>query len=188
MVVLLILAILLAIAIPTFLGVTKSANDRAAQSNLNTAVQDAKTVFQQNGQTYSLTTNATYTTPTAVLAATLSSIEPNLGFSTTAVTSGSSQSQTPQQVSVAVAADGNGIVIAAQAKGTANCWFVINNGAPESATASTPYANLSGAALNAGTAFGEAKGASTCNAATPPAVSASTTAPVTYTASNFPNL
>ena len=36
MVVLLILAILLAIAIPTFLGVTKSANDRAAQSNLNT--------------------------------------------------------------------------------------------------------------------------------------------------------
>ena len=42
MVVLLILAILLAIAIPTFLGVTKSANDRAAQSNLNTALVNAK--------------------------------------------------------------------------------------------------------------------------------------------------
>ena len=50
MVVLLILAILLAIAIPTFLGVTKSANDRAAQSNLNTALISAKSVFQQNGQ------------------------------------------------------------------------------------------------------------------------------------------
>ena len=42
MVVLFILAILLAIAIPTFLGVTKSANDRAAQSNLNTALINAK--------------------------------------------------------------------------------------------------------------------------------------------------
>ena len=48
MVVLLILAILLAIAIPTFLGVTKSANDRAAQSNLNTAFVNAKAAFQQN--------------------------------------------------------------------------------------------------------------------------------------------
>ena len=46
MVVLLILAILLAIAIPTFLGVTKSANDRAAQSNLNTALVNAKSIFQ----------------------------------------------------------------------------------------------------------------------------------------------
>ena len=42
MVVLLILAILLAIAIPTFLGVTGGANDRAAQSNLNTAITTAK--------------------------------------------------------------------------------------------------------------------------------------------------
>ncbi len=52
MVVLLILAILLAIAIPTFLGVTKSANDRAAQSNLNTALLNAKAQYQQNSQTY----------------------------------------------------------------------------------------------------------------------------------------
>ncbi len=52
MVVLLILAILLAIAIPTFLGVTKSANDRAAQSNLNTAFVNAKAAFQQNSQSY----------------------------------------------------------------------------------------------------------------------------------------
>ena len=42
MVVLLILAILLAIAIPTFLGVTGGANDRAAQSNLNTALTTAE--------------------------------------------------------------------------------------------------------------------------------------------------
>jgi len=38
LVVLLIIGILLAIAIPTFLSVTKSANDTAAQSNLQTAL------------------------------------------------------------------------------------------------------------------------------------------------------
>ena len=56
MVVLLILAILLAIAIPTFLGVTKSANDRAAQSNLNTAITNAKALYQSQGQSYTNTT------------------------------------------------------------------------------------------------------------------------------------
>ncbi len=51
MVVLLIIAILLAIAIPTFLGVTGSANDRAAQSNLTNALTELKALYQ-NGQTY----------------------------------------------------------------------------------------------------------------------------------------
>ena len=58
MVVLLILAILLAIAIPTFLGVTKSANDRAAQSNLNTALVNAKAYYQNQSQTYTTTAAA----------------------------------------------------------------------------------------------------------------------------------
>src|SRR5580658_9600628 len=53
MVVLLIIAILLAIAIPTFLGVTGSANDRAAQSNLTNGLTEASAVFQANNQSYS---------------------------------------------------------------------------------------------------------------------------------------
>src|SRR5580704_17843243 len=53
MVVLLIIAILLAIAIPTFLGVTSSANDRAAQSNLTNALTEATAQYQSAGQTYS---------------------------------------------------------------------------------------------------------------------------------------
>ena len=67
MVVLLILAILLAIAIPTFLGVTKSANDRAAQSNLNSALTNVKSCFQQNSQSYTTaaTLVATMATPGA---------------------------------------------------------------------------------------------------------------------------
>src|SRR3984957_5818842 len=52
MVVLLIIAILLAIAIPTFLGVANSAGDRAAQSNLTNGLTEAKAIYQ-NSSTYS---------------------------------------------------------------------------------------------------------------------------------------
>src|SRR5271167_1602487 len=52
LVVLLIIGILLAIAIPTFLSVTKSANDTAAQSNLQTALSGAKTYYTQQNQSY----------------------------------------------------------------------------------------------------------------------------------------
>ena len=52
MVVLLIIAILLAIAIPTFLGVTGSANDRAAQSNLTNGLTEAAAVYQGNNQSF----------------------------------------------------------------------------------------------------------------------------------------
>src|SRR5579863_8178928 len=64
MVVLLIIAILLAIAIPTFLGVTGSANDRAAQSNITNALTELKALYQ-NGQTYcpTVATCAANTTP-----------------------------------------------------------------------------------------------------------------------------
>src|ERR1700691_4616840 len=48
MVVLLIIAILLAIAIPTFLGVTNSATDMAAQSNLTNALTEGKTLYEAN--------------------------------------------------------------------------------------------------------------------------------------------
>ncbi len=52
MVVLLIIAILLAIAIPTFLGVTSGANERAAQSNLTNAVTESAAIYQNTGQTF----------------------------------------------------------------------------------------------------------------------------------------
>ena len=107
MVVLLILAILLAIAIPTFLGVTKSANDRAAQSNLNTALVNAKAYYQNQSQTY----NNTAATVTA-----LSSAEPSLTFQSTASTSQS-------QISVFVSADATSVILAAVSKNGSNCWY-----------------------------------------------------------------
>jgi type IV pilus assembly protein PilA len=178
MVVLLILAILLAIAIPTFLGVTKSANDRAVQSNLNTALTNAKSIFQNNAQTYAYTTANVTNIPTnaASLVAALTTAEPNLSFVYGAVTNGAS----PAAVSVSESADGNGLVLAEQAKGTNNCWFVLDNAVAQSATASTPYANVTAPGLNAGTYYGVVKGASSCSASTVPTG-------VTFQASGFPS-
>jgi type IV pilus assembly protein PilA len=67
MVVVLIIAILLAIAIPTFLGARNSANARAAQSDLNTA-QTAEQTYWTNNQAW----GTTATTPA------ISTIEPNI--------------------------------------------------------------------------------------------------------------
>src|ERR1700685_4680384 len=52
LVVLLIIGILLAIAIPTFLSVTKGANGTAAQSNLNNALTGVKTYYTDSNQSY----------------------------------------------------------------------------------------------------------------------------------------
>jgi type IV pilus assembly protein PilA len=61
MVVLLIMGILLAIAIPTFLSVTKNANDKGAQSNLNAAVTAATAYYinPQNFASFSATNSGT---------------------------------------------------------------------------------------------------------------------------------
>jgi hypothetical protein len=50
---------LLAIGIPTFLAVTGSASDHAAQSNLTNALTESKLVFQ-NGSTYNGITAAIF--------------------------------------------------------------------------------------------------------------------------------
>ncbi len=110
MVVLLILAILLAIAIPTFLGVTKSANDRAAQSNLNSALTNVKSYFQQNSQSY---------TTAATLVGSMATEEPSLTWTT-----GNSTVRAP--ISVFVAADGKGVILAAQSKNNQNCWYAVD--------------------------------------------------------------
>ena len=57
MVVVLIIAILIAIAIPTFLGARKRANDRAAQSDLRNGLATEETIYTDN-QVYSADTAA----------------------------------------------------------------------------------------------------------------------------------
>ena len=131
MVVLLILAILLAIAIPTFLGTSKSAKDRGAQQNLNTALVDSDTVFQTNGQSFALGSTAQYASFPAFMAASLASGQPSLGFTTSISTS-------PSSISVYVSAGGNGIVLANRSP-AGNCWYTIDN--PRAISTTTNSAN-----------------------------------------------
>ena len=160
MVVLLILAILLAIAIPTFLGVTGGANDRAAQSNLNTALTTAKAAESQN-------TNQVYT---GITPASLHSNEPSISFVTGAVAAAG-------VVSVYVSSDGNGIVLAAWSPANSGtCWYVSDNtalvadtGGPYTAASSSPPALVAGTTYGK-SATGVSKANCTANAALPAAV------------------
>lgn len=110
MVVLLIMAILLAIAIPTFLGVKGGAQNRAAQSDLTNAITSAKAYYTNIGNYGSA----------ASLVATLTNTEPEMSFATGAVT------QPGHNVSVYVTPDGYITILAEQAANQ-TCWYVEDN-------------------------------------------------------------
>jgi type IV pilus assembly protein PilA len=94
MVVVLIIGILIAIALPTFLGARNRANDKAAQSSLRNALAAAKTCFTDH-DSYDDGTNPPCDD------ATLGTIETSLNF----VDSTSPGSTGPNDVSVSVASD-----------------------------------------------------------------------------------
>jgi type IV pilus assembly protein PilA len=165
MVVLLIIAILLAIAIPTFLGVTGSANDRAAQSNLTNALTEAAAAYQGNGQTFQGT-------------AVMSSSAPEFTWlaSGSTVSGGSSQiSEMP--VDVASTGDLQGVILAALSK-TNTCWFAVqldatptpiasDTAAFEATATQTAVGSETGAATG-GTFYAKlANGQANCDAAYP---------------------
>ena len=104
MVVVLIIGILIAIALPTFLGAKNKANDKAAQSSLRNALTNAKAVF----------TDQDAYPATASLVTALTAAEPSLVFQTTA-------SDSPNTISVNVPATtpaGTTFVAAALSKST----------------------------------------------------------------------
>jgi type IV pilus assembly protein PilA len=113
MVVLLIIAILLAIAIPTFLGVTSSANDRAAQSNLTNGLTEATAQYQSVGQSYA-------------------GIQTNLAASAPEFT------WTGSTAPWAISGDNQAVVLAAMSK-TGTCWFVAQLQAAPVAITSTGF-------------------------------------------------
>ena len=129
LVALLVMGILLAIAVPTFLGTTAGAYDRSAQTNLTTAFTDAKTQFEGAGQTYDVGGSAN----AGALASVLGASRRSLTFTT-----GSSDSES--DISVSVSSDGVGIVLAAFSV-PGNCFYIVDNTGPLSsaATSSTPY-------------------------------------------------
>src|ERR1700728_5310292 len=110
MVVLLIMAILLAIAIPTFLGVKTGAQDRAVQSNLTDGLTSAKAAYA-NGGTYAAT---------AAEVTALGSAEPNITFESTAATQGSNN------LSVATSTDGQELLLIGYSQ-SGQCWAAADN-------------------------------------------------------------
>jgi type IV pilus assembly protein PilA len=117
MVVLLIIAILLAIAIPTFLGVTNTAGDRAAQSNLTNALTEAKALYQVN-QSYSY--NGAAYTPGQ-----FTSQAPEFSW-TTGTCTGSGNCISYDVVNVSTVGDGQGLILAAYSSKTSTCWYALD--------------------------------------------------------------
>ncbi|MGD0595854.1 MAG: prepilin-type N-terminal cleavage/methylation domain-containing protein [Acidimicrobiales bacterium] len=117
LVVLLIIGILLAIAIPTYLSVTRGANNTASQSNLQTALTGAKVYFTDGGQSY---------TGVMVPGSTsdIQQIATGLSFTSSAASTG------PHLVSLYTptsgAAAGQYLILTALSLGTNECWGIVD--------------------------------------------------------------
>src|SRR5579862_7279412 len=117
MVVLLIIAILLAIAIPTFLGVTGSAKDRAAQSTLTNVLTETVATYQ-NSQQY----------PAATPITNYSASDPQFSWvvGTTACTaSNAAKCVSVEPIDVAATGDLQGVILAVLSN-TGTCWWAVN--------------------------------------------------------------
>ena len=117
MVVLLIIAILMAIAIPTFLGARNTANARAAQSNLTNALT-AEQTYWTNNQTFAVDLTAT---------------EPSLTWESAAITA----VQNGNQVSAVISDSGQIVTITALGKDK-NCWSIAQINDPQPPTGTGP--------------------------------------------------
>jgi type IV pilus assembly protein PilA len=116
MVVVLIIGILLAIAIPTFLGARDRANDRSAQSNLRNALTAEKTLFT-DAQTY---TDSSTTAGQNALAA----VEPSLTWST------APSSTNPRVIEATASGTPANTVVLEDQSATGTCWFILDIAAP----------------------------------------------------------
>jgi type IV pilus assembly protein PilA len=125
MVVLLIIAILLAIAIPTFLGVTSSANNRAAQSNLTNALTEASAAYQSSNQSFQGTAVMSTSAPEFTWLA-----------SGATATAGSNISEMP--VDLTTSGDVQGIVLASYSK-SGTCWWAAQLSTTPTVIASTGF-------------------------------------------------
>jgi prepilin-type N-terminal cleavage/methylation domain-containing protein len=123
MVVLLIIAILLAIAIPTFLGVTNTASDRAAQSNLTNALTESKTLYQ---------VDAAYALPNgggAYTSAEFASQAPEFTWganSNCALSNASQNCVSFEVVDIGSLGDSQGLIIATYSAKTTTCWYAVD--------------------------------------------------------------
>ena len=127
MVVVLIIGILIAIALPTFLGARQRAQNRAAQSNLRNGLAAAKTYF---------TDRETYSGFTATVAA---NIEPSLTWAVAATTVQGTVGIQVSDTAAPVVTGGQILLQTQSASGNGYCVADVSVGAP--GTAGTRYGN-----------------------------------------------
>ncbi len=125
MVVVLIIAILMAIAIPTFLSARNTANDRAAQSDLRNALTAEKSIYANDGQSYISDTVS------------LNSAEANLSWTT-----GFAASAKTNQVAVSLSTTGKTVCLTSQSA-SGSYFEIVDNGS------STMYGSLGSTAPTA---------------------------------------
>jgi len=120
LVVLLIIGILLAIAIPTFLSVTKGAQGTTAQSNLTDSLTGAKTYYTDSNQSYiGLLTGVGISGNTSAL----SQIDTGVTY-----VSGLAQFATGgHTIDIQTGGNGTWLEMAAWAPGEQDCWLVFDN-------------------------------------------------------------
>jgi type IV pilus assembly protein PilA len=152
LVVLLIIGILLAIAIPTFLSVTKGANGTAAQSNLTNGLTGAKTYYTDSNQNYIGIMTGTGNTGQAT--SSLSAIGTGLSFVSVGPATGG------HTVGIQTGATGTWVELVAWAPGQNDCWQVFDN------TASSNTGTINGFVMSAsggtsGTYYGVARNVTT---------------------------
>jgi type IV pilus assembly protein PilA len=158
MVVLLIIAILLAIAIPTFLGVTGSANDRAAQSNLTNALTEVSAVYQNQGQVYDTsTTNTTSAQHSAALVTAMGTSAPEFQWTASSVS-------TANNISIVVSTDDQMVIVADYSTPTKTCWEALatNGDTPGGSTFGSNTISQTG--LTSGTWYAKKTAQSSCTA------------------------
>ena len=159
MVVVLIIAILMAIAIPTFLGAKARSQDKATQSSLRNAITNAKVIYNHTDVT-------TYSgaTPTALGAA-----EPSMAFLPASTTS-------TQSKEISVNAQGTYIVLAARSS-TQTCFVIA-----DWETSGTFFAKVTGDCSSAAAATA-LNATATAPTAPSPASNSTTSAPNAWVAS-----
>jgi len=119
LVVLLIIGVLLAIAIPTFLSTTGSANNTSAQADLKTALTGADTYFMTAGsQSYA------YLDSSAGGTSTITSV--GTGLTYVSGSGAANSSSGPHVISVSVSNGGNTLVMTALAHGSLDCWGILD--------------------------------------------------------------
>ncbi len=137
MVVLLVIAILLAIAIPTFLGVPNTSEDRASQSNLTNAVTESTTLYQ---------VSSAYTSSTGTVSAALASQAPEFNWTGVACATSQTNCVSALVFDVASTGDVQGLSLAVDSVKTNTCWYAFdlqaNPGTPVGGTAEFPTAGV----------------------------------------------